>query len=121
MDSTTIEKNITRLEIQKNKLRQKQLELLQKQTIKCVHCQKRSQVGSWIFIQDQWYVKPFSCTGGDFYTNTKTECCHLVCPKCQKENYIYNHPKRFWIERLADEQPFAKNDIFKEVVVRKDR
>lgn len=120
MNSATIEKSIVRLETQKNKLRQKQLELLKKQMLQCMHCRKRSQVGAWTFIQDQWYVEPFSCNEGDYYKDTKTECCHLFCPKCESANYIYNHPKKEMIVQLADNPP-GKYNIFKAVVVRKDK
>lgn len=67
--------------------------------LKCQECSKTSSLGEWDFVQDHWYVRPHGCTGGDYWKSHEVQTCHIVCPKCRKMNYIYNHPAR---ERLVE-------------------
>jgi hypothetical protein len=62
--------------------------------IGCGICGRKSLLHRWTFIQNEYYVPPTGCTGGDYYKQDKPDTCHLQCPKCHRRNYIYNHPQR---------------------------
>jgi len=45
----------------------------------------------------------------------------MICPKCQAEEYIYTHPQRKKIVRLADDHNFSKDQLFKEIIKKEDK
>jgi hypothetical protein len=90
----------------------RKLEMLRNIEISCPYCKRPSKTQEWTFIQDQWYEGPHGCTGGDTWHDTQTECCHIVCPKCTRETYIYNHPDRDVIVKHIKESDFSKRELF---------
>ncbi|QQR82259.1 hypothetical protein IPJ70_03175 [Candidatus Campbellbacteria bacterium] len=60
----------------------------------CEHCGRKAPLSQWVFIQSMYYVAPHGCTEGDYWVNSQTKVCHLCCPMCEWENYLYNHPER---------------------------
>ena len=70
--------------------------------IRCEECGKKSKLRLWVFIQDHWYIEPRSCAEGDYWKAHPTETCHIRCPKCKGENYIYNHGQKCKIVHLID-------------------
>jgi hypothetical protein len=115
-----IERRIEKLEQEIIDLQNKKLEIIKAAYITCKKCNKKSRLGSWSFIQNMWYVPPYSCTGGDYWNNHETKTCHLVCPKCEAENYIYNHPQKELILELTDGNKFSKAEIFAKVIRKED-
>ncbi|MCI0558139.1 MAG: hypothetical protein MN733_06560 [Nitrososphaera sp.] len=103
------EKNYTR---RRETLLSEKTQIIRAYILRCVHCKDESALAEWGFIRDHYYVKPYSCTGGDYWVACKTDVCHLVCLKCRQENYIYNHPDRKQIVDLIDNQDIASNLIF---------
>src|SRR3989338_3214362 len=93
-DIAVIERRLTTLDSEKKDLLNAKLTAIGRRIIRCISCKKSSQLRLWTFIQDHWYERPYSCSGGDTWHTSKTELCHIVCPKCDTENYIYNHPQR---------------------------
>ena len=105
-------------------LHEKQRILIRASTIQCTKCKRRSQLCLWVFIQDHWYTQPHSCTEGDYWTPSKPETCHMVCPRCEAENYIYNHPQKEKILRLialVEENSLDMESVFKEITERHTR
>ncbi len=89
--TAVIERELKSLEAEKATLLNSKLIAVGRSFIRCISCKKASQLSRWIFIQDHWYERPYSCTGGDMWHASKTELCHIICPNCNTENYIYNH------------------------------
>ncbi len=117
---TVIERDLAALQTNQAQLYQRQLAAIRRKFIRCSKCHKNSRLASWSFIQGMFYVEPFSCTGGDYWLNSQTSSCHITCPKCGYENYIYNHPDRDRIVELLDKKlnPHSKADAFKNVTTR---
>lgn len=53
-------------------------------TIKC-HCGKRHQIGKLDLLQTQWYVQPFSCSGGDYWKDGELQ---FICPDTKVRNRL---------------------------------
>lgn len=71
-------------------------------------CGAEFPVGDLTYIQTQFYVKPYSCTGGDYWKNGEGQ---FKCPACGRINRLI-----FERENLT-----SLKDFFKDVVVeRKD-
>lgn len=77
-----------------SKLNERKRQVIRRMFIRCRECRSASRLASWGFIQKLWYVRPTGCTEGDYWKHHETETCDLVCPKCRKRNYIYNHPQK---------------------------
>ncbi|MBI2676650.1 MAG: hypothetical protein HYX21_01675 [Candidatus Yanofskybacteria bacterium] len=112
---TTLQRQLDKLDNDRVGVLKQKLQVIQRILVKYVKCHKKSRLGTWSFIQDRWYVEPYSCTGGDYWNYSKTETCDIVCPKCNSENYIYNHPQKDKIVELVDGHHFSTANIFKEV------
>ncbi|MBI5742502.1 MAG: hypothetical protein HZA25_01525 [Candidatus Niyogibacteria bacterium] len=80
--------------------------------IVCPHCKKRAGIAAFTFIQEHWYTAPYSCTGGDFWNQSKPEVCSLICPHCAGELYIYNLPEREDIVAVVEK--VSPKSFFKE-------
>lgn len=52
----------------------------------CYACGRKTQVSKITIIQDHWYVRPSSCSEGDYW-NTSDEV-FVPCPKCNTINRI---------------------------------
>ena len=82
LNEKEIQKQISKLE--------KQLVTVYRNTkIKCDHCKKFSKVKDIVFIENYFYIRPYSCTGGDYWTFNDKES-DLLCPKCLKRSTLYN-------------------------------
>ncbi len=112
---TAIQRKLDKLSSDRSEVLKLKLRAIQQILIKCVKCQKKSRLGAWSFIQGRWYVEPYSCTGGDYWNYNRTETCHITCPKCGEENYIYTHPQKDEIIESVDGHNFSAKEIFKEV------
>lgn len=51
--------------------------------IRCTSCGKLHIVGKLTYIQTHHYVKPFGCTGGDYWTESEGQ---YICPSCGHRN-----------------------------------
>lgn len=78
----------------------------------CEHCKVVSPLGACYFVQNHWYEGPHGCAGGACWHGTKVEGCHVACPSCGKQNYIYNHRQRAELQEsiglLEKRELFAK-------------
>src|SRR3989344_5523989 len=111
---TKINKLLAEQERIKSDLTDRLLAALRRTFLRCSECGRESQVSSWVFIQDHWYVPPSGCTEGAYWKSRKANTCHLRCPKCGQENYICHHPQIDKILMLA-EHWVGKQGIFKQV------
>ncbi len=66
----------------------------QSQLLQCGNCEKTSKVKDWVLIRDHHYIRPYSCTGGDYWSFSNEY--HLVCPECQGIGRIY---KGSWMKK----------------------
>lgn len=60
----------------------------------CGSCKKRVPFARCDFIQEHWYERPHSCNEGGSWNNSEVGFCHILCPLCLEENYIYTHTDR---------------------------
>lgn len=112
-----VQRALEKLDKEKEEALRKKLQVIRRQLVDCKKCGKKSQLGTWSFIQEHWYELPHSCTGGDNWWPSETRLCNIICPKCGQQNYIFNHPRGKEIVELIDEQAseFSKQKIFKRV------
>lgn len=89
--------------------------------ILCAKCGKEAALRTWKFIQDKYYVRPYSCNEGDYWVSSETKLCHVVCPGCGAENYIYIHPHCKNIVDLVNSHGFNKQALFDVVEERCNR
>lgn len=96
------------------KLIQRRLDFVRSYLIECVRCHNKNALSSWSFLQASFYVPPRGCNEGDYWVNSEVKVCHIVCPACGHENYIYNHPERATIEQMlgTPNRKHSFNDIF---------
>ena len=110
---TGLRREMDALNKKRDDLKNEELNAIGRKMIRCVGCGERSQLSAWIFIQDMWYVRPYSCTGGAYWRHHETRTCYMRCPKCGNEMYINNDPQRDKIVELVDSVPsFLKEEIF---------
>ena len=93
-------------------IHKKKLFLVRGSRIKCVHCGKQPSLRKFQFIQNEWYESPWSCNGGGNWHSSETKLCHIICPSCNKENYINNHPDVIKIVSLIGDYGLEKKEIF---------
>jgi hypothetical protein len=89
---------------------------IKSQLFTCTHCKLTMPLESWSFIQNHWYTEPYGCTGGDYWNNSDMETCHVSCPQCGKQNYIYNHMQKVDLVSYFKEKIWlGKKDVFSKV------
>lgn len=113
---------LNELKKEEREIRKRRLQIIRRQLIKCVECGKNNQLHKWIFIQGHYQEFPDSCMSGDRWHECDTNFSDIICPKCKKENYIYNHPQKGKIVNLIDVQAseISLDKIFKVVGDRYD-
>lgn len=60
------------------------------QFYKCPHCTKRSKVNKLTLVRKNWYVEPYSCTGGDYWKFSEYA---IICGKCDTFARVYDKSK----------------------------
>lgn len=73
--------------------------------VKCASCNSRHKIKNLTFIQAHFYVRPFGCTGGDYWNSCKSDSGYK-CLKCGVRNrllpeWVYNLRHKF--KELVDE------------------
>jgi DNA-directed RNA polymerase subunit RPC12/RpoP len=53
--------------------------------ITCIHCDKRSAIKEWTYVQHHRYIAPFGCAGGDYWVE---DYGTAVCPHCSLDNKL---------------------------------
>lgn len=94
-----IDKEIERLETLKDNL-------LSKTIVKCKNCGKGTQVNKLIFYQHYYYVEPYGCTGGAYWTSEDQKIT-LKCEKCKTSN-IYNRYNKEYKKLLTLQYHFKE-------------
>jgi len=54
-------------------------------------CGKSSEIGKLTFIRLLHYVRPYGCTGGDYWQADEKDAL-FVCPHCGYTNRLYGEP-----------------------------
>jgi len=77
-----IRQKIERDEKQLLKL-QKRLQVLKgRQTIKCNACGHENELNSLTLEVEYYYVEPYGCSGGDYWTDGDAPAYNITCPIC---------------------------------------
>lgn len=113
----TVQRKLKELENERKKVLAAKMDIIRRYYILCATCGVKSRLSRWVFIQDQYYVQPYSCNGGAYWKNYATQNCHILCPKCGTADYLFNHPQRDKIVNLTDSREFVKYDLFSEVKI----
>jgi hypothetical protein len=53
-------------------------------------CGAQFPVETLEYIQTHWYTSPYSCTGGDYWSQGEGQ---FICPKCGSLNRLYERPE----------------------------
>ena len=69
-----------------NALRQEAELIRSRRTWKCPCCEKRTQLSKLTLIQDHYYVAPYSCNGGAYWTTSKA--VFIPCSTCDTVSRI---------------------------------
>lgn len=61
------------------------------------HCGKKFEVSRLLYIQNECYVEPYSCTGGDYWEDGGV---FTICPNCGEsiriiDQYLLDSPNLF--------------------------
>jgi hypothetical protein len=60
--------------------------LRSQQTLRCAKCDATDMIQDLVYVQVEYYKKPYSCTGGDYwYDSDKSE---YICPHCGTHNML---------------------------------
>jgi len=54
-------------------------------------CLRGYEIRELEYFQEQYYVEPFSCTGGDYWVDSETDA-HWNCPVCGTTTRLYDKP-----------------------------
>lgn len=50
----------------------------------CPSCSKKTRISTVELMTEHYYVEPYSCSGGDYWTTEKQPPFHVVCSECTK-------------------------------------
>lgn len=78
-----IDKQIKDLTAQRQELRKNKL-------WECPECKKRTKISKLGILVKQFYVEPYSCSGGDYWIEGDNPDYCINCPKCDKEIRLCN-------------------------------
>lgn len=95
MTEKQIKARLKELSAEQDTLHDQLDEIKARKTLKCQKCGKRTQVKKLTLIQTHWYVRPYGCTGGDYWNEGEKQ---FDCPKCGFRNRDYFDKK---IKKLA--------------------
>ena len=105
-------KNLERIKDIEKRLYEKELTAVKKVFLLYPKCRKKSRLEAWTFIQNKYYVRPYSCNGGDYWVNEKTKMCYIKCPECAETLRIYDHPEINKIVTLVGKETYKVDKIF---------
>ena len=77
------------LDKQIEELKAQREELRKNKTWQCPKCKKRTKIDKLGLLTDQYYVEPYSCTGGDYWKDSGE--FFISCPKCEREIRLYKN------------------------------
>lgn len=60
-------------------------------------CGRTTQIRNLVYIQTHFYVRPHSCTEGDYWKQGEGQ---FDCPHCGHRNRLYDRPKLEKLKRL---------------------
>jgi hypothetical protein len=96
-------------------IRDRKIRIIKARRFTCSHCSTSSKLSRWEFTQSHTYVPPSGCQEGDYWIPNKTEVCHLRCPECLQQNYLYNHPHKIELLSLFDTNHILKREVFEKI------
>lgn len=88
---------ITRSEFRAAHLRSLRDKNLRLTEVFCKFCRAAHQIGSLIYLQTHWYVRPSGCTDGGYYKEGEG---NWDCPACGRRNRLYDKPEITALKRL---------------------
>lgn len=56
--------------------------------LSCVRCKRSSVISKWKIKIPKYYIEPYSCMGGGYWTVGKKPDYRAICPKCDIESRI---------------------------------
>jgi len=107
-----LERETRAFELFKAKNHEEKVAVIRKRVIGCPSCHAACQLKNWGFVQEYRYNRPHGCGEGGDHTAKDTNVCHLICPMCSEEIYIYNHNQRDQIVQMIDNEGVNKSEIF---------
>lgn len=93
-----VEKKIERTKVTLKNLLQKKDEILSHTKVQCGHCGSQHEIRDLEFIQTHYYVRPYSCSGGDYWNEDDegiSECLY-----CGGRMRFYNMPEIMKLRHL---------------------
>jgi len=85
----------------------------QNKTLVCTHCEKRTQIKKLTIVSAYHYIRPYSCSGGDYWTFSNEY--YVICPKCDSavRSHMGSYDKSQLFDILSDDdQERIKRYIF---------
>ncbi len=117
---TALEQEEFRLKAELSLIGERKIEAARRKILSCAYCRKVSAIFLWVFVQKHSYVRPYGCTEGDYWNRDEADVCDIICPKCGKANYVYNHPQKENILKLLKTPGLCATNIFHKVEERHD-
>lgn len=85
-----IEEKIILKEVELFQLENEKRDIIKRKIIKCPRCGKQHIIGKTELIQEHYYIRPYSCTAGDYWVDAEIG---FTCDKCNNFISDYHNPK----------------------------
>jgi len=102
-----IEEQLKQNEKEREILLARQKEIKGKTYMVCASCKKGTHINQLVLFVAEFYVEPFSCTGGDYWTEGSFPELATMCPHCHTCNRLLSAYK-------TDSMFFQMNGFFRE-------
>lgn len=103
-DTTSKREKEINLEI--DSLYKEREEIKSRKTFKCTECGKRTQLKKLTVVKAHYYIRPYSCTGGDYWAFSNEY--YVICPKCdvavRAYTGTYDESSAFAEKSIADQK-----------------
>lgn len=87
----TLDKEIEEAAKKLNELERLKTAQMKSLMVECASCHQGIKVGDVLVRLHQYYVEPYSCTGGDYWTLGDNPDRSFVCPHCNVTNRLFGH------------------------------
>lgn len=107
-----LNEDIEKAQKQLDKLKNKQDKQYKNIGVLCAKCGHGNKVKDITIRQHQYYVEPYGCTGGDYWTLGTNPDRSFICGKCNIVNRMfgYEDDSIYWILK-----PFLKHETVYEL------
>ncbi len=87
---------VEKLEAQAKKLAEKLAEAKRNLQYECPDCKAKTSIKDLTLQKEIFYVEPYGCTAGDYWTEGSSPEFAIVCPCCSKRTTYHEYKDHGW-------------------------